>query len=169
MYGQASPAVGFSYAVDAASNSVCDRKHVGAVVMNASGRPVAFGHNRIPGFSGFHCSEVCPRGRGESMKSDYSDCPAIHAEVDALASLASSHAATERMTMYITATPCVPCARIIALNGKIARVFWIRSEKESHISTSEVSQILTDSGKVVREYDVSTAIENNWVSRGDLD
>lgn len=138
-----------------ASWSVCDRKHVGAAVFRADwNEMVSSGYNYIPDmvFSQIgiqptacdHCSLVCPRAAGVSRKDDYSDCPAVHAEVAALNALSD----TDRMyanelIMAVTAPPCRQCAELIAMEKSIGLVIWKRTEGvDDHVP--DPSEILTD-------------------------
>lgn len=51
----------------------------------------------------------------EEKKADYSDCPALHAEANAL--MASDRSLRVGGTIYITSHPCLPCAKLIANSG----------------------------------------------------
>lgn len=53
--------------------------------------------------------------------SDYDNCIACHAEVNAL--LYSDRAKVEGGTLYITDEPCTACRKVIANSG-VRRVVW---------------------------------------------
>jgi dCMP deaminase len=59
--------------------------------------------------------------------SDYSDCPSLHAEVNAL--LTSDRSRHERGTIYITSDPCWSCAKMIANSGLSFIVVESRPDK----------------------------------------
>lgn len=103
--------------------AACTRSQVGAVLVKDK-RIIASGYNgAIAG--AIECTEGgCPRGRMsiEEMPrgSDYSNCIAIHAEVNALA-----YARTEARgaTLYVTRAPCDWCSKVIDAFG-IDRVVY---------------------------------------------
>lgn len=101
-----------------AKRSLCDRDQVGAVVVSTSNRLLETGYNGPP--SGFMtgnvgCSNWCIRAEGHPLMSDYSDCPALHAEANAL--MRGDRAAREGGAIYITSSVCFGCAKLIANSG----------------------------------------------------
>ena len=98
-----------------ASRSTCDRKHVGAVI--ARDRTIlSTGYNgSIRGMP--HCDEV-----GHMMENDH--CVAtIHAETNAILQAAKNGVMIDRGEIYITASPCWPCFKMLA-NAGIKKIYY---------------------------------------------
>ena len=95
----------------------CNRRHVGAVVVDGYGRLIGVGWNGLRDGS---CSRgECPRGKlsyGEMPAfSSYSgNCAALHAE-DSAIRMAGPRC--EGGTIYVTCPPCPECEEIIEANG----------------------------------------------------
>lgn len=102
-----------------AGRSLCSRAQVGAVIVDSSNRVVSTGYNGPP--AGFDhgddpCYTWCPRGMGvTSLDRDYSDCPALHAEANAL--MAADRSTWAGGTMYVLGDICYSCAKLIANSG----------------------------------------------------
>ena len=95
-----------------AKNSYCTRRQVGAlVVMN--NMIISDGYNGTP--SGFE--NVCEDDNG--ITKPY----VLHAEANAITKLARSSNNSEGATIYITASPCIECAKLIIQAG-IKRVVY---------------------------------------------
>lgn len=77
--------------------------HVHTVVMNEGPYP----DTRCVGSPVF--------GTHPSGPSDFSDCPSLHAEANAL--MAADRSTWQGGTMYVTKDPCVPCAKLVANSG----------------------------------------------------
>jgi dCMP deaminase len=92
-----------------ASRSTCDRKHVGAVIVRDR-TLLSTGYNgSIRGLP--HCDEV-----GHMMENDH--CVAtIHAEANALVQAARNGVNINGGSIYITASPCWNCFKLIANAG----------------------------------------------------
>ncbi len=92
-----------------ASRSTCDRKHVGAVIVRDR-TILSTGYNgSIRGLP--HCDEV-----GHMMENGH--CVAtIHAEANAILQAAKNGVGIDRADIYITASPCWPCFKLIANAG----------------------------------------------------
>lgn len=124
----------FAVAQAVAQRSLCERDKVGAVVVSHSNRLLETGYNGPPaGFQtdGQGCGSWCTRAmysmkpyfdgsnpdlpRRPALKPDYSDCPSLHAEANAL--LRGDRSARERGTIYITSGVCFGCAKMIANSG----------------------------------------------------
>ncbi len=92
-----------------ATRATCDRKHVGAVVVRDR-TILSTGYNgSIRGMP--HCDEV-----GHMMENGH--CVAtIHAEANAILQAAKNGVAIEGAEVYITASPCWPCFKLIANTG----------------------------------------------------
>lgn len=130
------------------SRGVCHRKNVGAfAVVHGTGVPVVTATNTIP-VGCMDCRLVCPRGRGESRKADYSDCPSIHAEVNLLTELSQivGEARLEGLSMmpsdegptlfdvYVSAPPCRDCMDMLTDSPMIADIAWVRRPgRDDHV------------------------------------
>ena len=98
-----------------AENSYCQRRQVGALVVKDKA-VISDGYNGTP--SGFE--NVC-EDEGNVTKPYV-----LHAEANAITKLARSHNSSDGATMYITASPCIECDKLIIQAG-IKRVVY--SEK----------------------------------------
>ena len=111
-----------------ASRSTCTRKHVGAVIVRDK-TILSTGYNgSIRGMP--HCDEV-----GHMMENDH--CVAtIHAEANAIIQAAKNGVRIEGGEIYVTASPCWSCFKLIA-NAGIRRIFFgefYRDEKSIRIA-----------------------------------
>jgi len=102
-----------------ASRATCDRKHVGAVIVRGN-HPIATGYNGAPpGLP--HCDEV---GHLLRIVDGRPSCHRVtHAEQNAVFTAARFGHRTEDATIYVTAQPCLNCAKAIITAG-IKRVVW---------------------------------------------
>ena len=92
-----------------ATRSTCDRKHVGAVIVRAK-TILSTGYNgSIRGLA--HCDEV-----GHLMEEGHC-VRTVHAEANAIAQAARNGVAIEGAEIYITASPCWGCFRLLANSG----------------------------------------------------
>ena len=95
-----------------AKNSYCTRRQVGALVVK-NNMIISDGHNGTP--SGFE--NVCEDDNG--VTKPY----VLHAEANAITKLARSNNNSDGATIYITASPCIECAKLIIQSG-IKRVVY---------------------------------------------
>ena len=95
-----------------AQNSYCQRRQVGALVVK-NGMIISDGYNGTP--SGFE--NVCEDDNG--VTKPY----VLHAEANAITKLARSSNNSDGSTIYITASPCIECAKLIIQAG-IKRVVY---------------------------------------------
>jgi dCMP deaminase len=95
-----------------AQNSYCQRRQVGALVVK-QGMIISDGYNGTP--SGFE--NVCEDDNG--VTKPY----VLHAEANAITKLARSSNNSDGATIYITASPCIECAKLIIQAG-IRRVVY---------------------------------------------
>lgn len=95
-----------------AQNSYCQRRQVGALVVK-NGMIISDGYNGTP--SGFE--NICEDETG--VTKPY----VLHAEANAITKLARSSNNSEGATIYITASPCIECAKLIIQSG-IKRVVY---------------------------------------------
>ncbi len=95
-----------------AENSYCVRRQVGALVVKES-MIISDGYNGTP--SGFE--NVC------EDENNVTKPYVLHAEANAITKLARSSNNSEGSTIYITASPCIECAKLIIQAG-IKRVVY---------------------------------------------
>ena len=95
-----------------AQNSYCQRRQVGALVVK-NGMIISDGYNGTP--SGFE--NICEDDNG--ITKPY----VLHAEANAITKLARSSNNSDGATIYITASPCIECAKLIIQSG-IKRVVY---------------------------------------------
>lgn len=94
-----------------AENSYCKRRQVGALVVKEK-TIISDGYNGTP--SGFE--NVCEE---DNVTKAY----VLHAEANAITKLARSNNNSEGSTLYVTASPCIECAKLIIQSG-IKRVVY---------------------------------------------
>ena len=95
-----------------AENSYCHRRKVGALVVKDK-MIISDGYNGTP--SGFE--NVCEDSNG--ITKPY----VLHAEANAITKLARSNNNSDGSTLYVTASPCIECAKLIIQAG-IKRVVY---------------------------------------------
>lgn len=122
-----------------AQRSTCDRKHVGALIVDDNKRIVSTGYNGSPAGSP-HCSEVGHQlvdmgGRQSCIRT-------LHAESNAL-----DYAGREARgcTIYITVTPCLDCSKRI-VNAGIKRAVWHEYYGSRYEASAKVRDFLIESG-----------------------
>jgi len=102
------------------SRSLCSRAQVGAIIVDEQHRVLASCYNGPPRsfpHNNDRCVAWCHRAAGApgTRDPDYDDCPALHAEANAIS--ASEYAARQRGTIYVTSHVCFGCAKLIANSG----------------------------------------------------
>lgn len=95
-----------------AENSYCVRRQVGALIVKDR-MIISDGFNGTP--SGFE--NVCEDDSG--VTKPY----VLHAEANAISKVAKSGNSSEGSTLYVTASPCIECAKLIIQAG-IRRVVY---------------------------------------------
>lgn len=98
-----------------AENSYCKRRQVGALIVKDK-MIISDGYNGTP--SGFE--NVC------EDENNVTKTYVLHAEANAITKIARSSNSSDDATMYVTASPCMECAKLIIQSG-IRRVVY--SEK----------------------------------------
>ena len=117
-------------ALQVASRSTCDRKHVGAVI-ERSRMILTTGYNgSIRGLP--HCDDV-----GHLMEDGHC-IRTTHAEANALVQAARNGVAVEGGGIYVTASPCFGCFKLIANAGLRRIVFgeFYRDERIFELAKS---------------------------------
>lgn len=95
-----------------AENSYCQRRKVGAIIVKDQ-MIISDGYNGTP--SGFE--NVCEDESGVTK------AYVLHAEANAITKVARSNNSSDGATLYVTASPCVECAKLIIQAG-IKRVVF---------------------------------------------
>lgn len=95
-----------------AENSYCERRKVGALIVSGN-MIISDGYNGTP--SGFE--NVCEDENG--LTKSY----VLHAEANAISKVACSNNSSSGATLYVTASPCLECAKLIIQAG-IRRVVF---------------------------------------------
>src|SRR5574344_1808176 len=95
-----------------AENSYCKRRQVGALFVKDK-MIISDGYNGTP--SGFenNCED------DNNVSKPY----VLHAEANAITKIARSNNSSEGATLYVTASPCIECAKLIIQSG-IKRVVY---------------------------------------------
>lgn len=96
-----------------AKNSYCKRRQVGALIVKDR-MIISDGYNGTP--SGFE--NVCEDENG--ITKPY----VLHAEANAISKVAKSGNSSEGATLYVTASPCMECSKLIIQAG-IKRVVYM--------------------------------------------
>jgi dCMP deaminase len=95
-----------------AKNSYCKRRQVGALIVKDR-MIISDGYNGTP--SGFE--NECEDADGNSKPY------VLHAEANAITKVAKSNNSSDGATLYITASPCMDCAKLIIQSG-IKRIVY---------------------------------------------
>ena len=95
-----------------AENSYCTRRKVGAIIVDGS-MIISDGFNGTP--SGFE--NICEDENG--LTKPY----VLHAEANAISKVARSNNSSQGATLYVTASPCLECSKLIIQAG-IKRVVY---------------------------------------------
>lgn len=95
-----------------ARNSYCKRRQVGAIIVKDK-MIISDGYNGTP--SGFE--NVC---EDDGVTKPY----VLHAEANAITKVAKSNNSSEGATLYVTASPCMECSKLIIQAG-IKRVVYL--------------------------------------------
>jgi len=95
-----------------AENSYCERRKVGALLVKNQ-MIISDGYNGTP--SGFEnkCED----------ENNVSKPYVLHAEANAITKVARSNNSSDGATLYVTASPCIECAKLIVQSG-IKRVIY---------------------------------------------
>lgn len=95
-----------------AENSYCERRQVGALLVKDK-MIISDGYNGTP--SGFEnkCED----------ENNVSKAYVLHAEANAITKVARSNNSSDGATLYVTASPCIECAKLIIQSG-IKRVVY---------------------------------------------
>lgn len=95
-----------------AENSYCKRRQVGALLVKNQ-MIISDGYNGTP--SGFENN--CEDDNNTSLPY------VLHAEANAITKVARSNNSSDGATLYVTASPCIECAKLIIQSGIIRVVY----------------------------------------------
>ena len=95
-----------------ARNSYCKRRQVGALIVKDR-MIISDGYNGTP--SGFE--NIC------EDENNHTKAYVLHAEANAITKVAKSGNSSDGATLYVTAAPCIECAKLIIQAG-IKRVVY---------------------------------------------
>jgi dCMP deaminase len=128
-------------AIQVATRSTCDRKHVGAVIVRDR-TILSTGYNgSVRGMP--HCDDV-----GHIMENTH--CIAtVHAEANAIIQAAKNGTAIDGADIYVTASPCWSCFKLIANSG-IRRIFYLEFYRDE-----KVLSVAEQAGIEMRQVEVS--------------
>ena len=116
---------------EVATRSTCDRKHVGAVIVRGK-TILSTGYNgSVRGMH--HCDEI-----GHEIENGHC-VRTIHAEANAVVQAARNGVRIDNSEIYVTASPCYNCFKMIA-NAGISAIYYGEFYRDTHI-TSLAEQI----------------------------
>ncbi|MBQ0057603.1 MAG: dCMP deaminase family protein [Bacteroidales bacterium] len=95
-----------------AENSYCRRRQVGALLVKDK-MIISDGYNGTP--TGFENDCETPENTSKAY--------VLHAEANAISKVAKSSNSSDGSTLYVTASPCIECAKLIIQSG-IRRVVY---------------------------------------------
>ena len=119
-----------------AQNSYCRRRQVGALLVKDR-MIISDGYNGTP--AGFE--NICEDESGATKPY------VLHAEANAITKVAQSGKSSRNATLYVTAAPCIECAKLIIQSG-ISRVIY----RDEYRLTDGVD-LLVKAGVVVEKVD----------------
>ena len=102
-----------------AENSYCERRKVGALIVKDK-MIISDGYNGTP--SGFE--NICEDE--DNKTKPY----VLHAEANAITKVAKSGNSSEGATLYVTASPCIECSKLIIQSG-IKRVVFVEKYRKT--------------------------------------
>ncbi|MBW7887881.1 MAG: cytidine/deoxycytidylate deaminase family protein [Bacteroidetes bacterium] len=108
-----------------ATRSTCGRKHVGAVIVRDR-TILSTGYNgSVRG--ALHCDEA-----GHDMENDHC-VRTVHAEANAVAQAAKHGVRIDEAEIYVTASPCLTCFKLIANSG-IKKIYYKEFYRDERIT-----------------------------------
>ncbi|MFX1282650.1 MAG: cytidine/deoxycytidylate deaminase family protein [Promethearchaeota archaeon] len=126
-----------------ATRSTCDRKHIGAVIVRDK-TILSTGYNgsirNLP-----HCDDV-----GHMMENGHC-VRTVHAEANAIAQAAKNGVNVNQSEIYITASPCWTCFKLLANAGIIKVIFGEFYKDERIFEAAKLAHIKLKHLEVVTE------------------
>ena len=130
-----------------AKRSRCSRAQVGAVVVAEDQTVVSMSYNGPPKdfpTTDGDCSNWCPRAMGSGdLSPTYDDCPAVHAEANAIAR--ADFSKMKDATIYVSTSCCKGCAKLLA-NAGIKRVVFQNEAGRDYRHPQETIDFLRECG-----------------------
>ena len=109
---------------EVASRATCDRKHVGAVIVRGK-TILSTGYNgSIRGLP--HCNDA-----GHEMENDHC-VRTIHAEANAIVQAARNGINIDNSEIFISASPCYNCFKMIA-NAGLQKIYYAEFYRDERI------------------------------------
>jgi dCMP deaminase len=128
--------------------SKCRSRKVGCLILNKEGRIISSGYNG-PARRQEHC-KVCNR-KGHDSGKYLDECPAIHAEVNALINCGSLM--NEAHTVVSTDSPCIPCLKMF-LNTNIEEIRFMRMYPITKNKKLEIRKQTTNEDALTIRYNI---------------
>ncbi len=116
-----------------AKNSYCERRKVGALMVKDR-MIISDGYNGTP--RGFENVCELPDGTTKAY--------VLHAEANAITKVARSNNSSEGATIYITAAPCIECAKLIIQAGIVRVVFRDEYRSREGVELLERAGVIVD-------------------------
>lgn len=181
-----------SMARELAKRSLCTRDQVGAVITDTNNRIIGEGYNGPPtsfAHQQHPCTKWCPRScmmkwretaptadlpepalsfehRHSIPLADYSDCPSLHAEANAL--LMTDRSLRLAGTIYITSFPCVGCLKLISNAGLKTMVIGVDGDHEYRYRESDYETVRRLGMRIYfedsRDFDCIITVAPGWVA-----
>lgn len=108
-----------------ATRSTCGRKHVGAVIVRDR-TILSTGYNgSLRGAP--HCDDA-----GHDMENDHC-VRTVHAEANAIAQAAKHGVRIDQAEIYVTASPCLTCFKLVA-NAGITKIYYKEFYRDERIT-----------------------------------
>jgi dCMP deaminase len=133
-------------AKEVATRSTCDRKHVGSVIVRDKSI-LATGYNgSVRGLG--HCDD-----EGHLMEDGHC-VRTVHAEANAIVQAARNGMRIDGAGIYVTASPCWGCFRLIANAGIVKIVFgeFYRDPKIFEVSQALGIELVDFSKRITKEF-----------------
>lgn len=127
------------------SRSRCTRAQVGCVVVDKNQSVLAASYNGPPPSMEVdgNCKHWCDRARTGDTTS-YDNCPANHAEINAITRMPS----TQGATVYINRMCCFTCAKALASAG-VKRIVYKETNLDAHLNRKAILDFLWNCGVTV--------------------
>lgn len=113
-----------------AENSYCVRRQVGAIIVKDK-MIISDGYNGTP--SGFE--NIC------EDENNVTKPYVLHAEANAITKVAKSHNNSADATLYVTASPCIECAKLIIQAGIVRVVFCDKYHDQAGVELLQKAHI----------------------------
>ncbi len=115
-----------------AENSYCKRRQVGALIVKDK-MIISDGYNGTP--TGFE--NICEDEDGRTKTY------VLHAEANAITKVAKTNQSSDGATLYITASPCIECAKLIVQAGIQRVVYSDKYRSQEGIELLNRAEIIT--------------------------